>query len=198
MRARMAILLCGKVVRLREIILRDKPKDMLKASPKGTVPVLVLPNGEVIDESLSVMAWAIGDGFANLASPSNDERALVERNDGPFKHDLDRYKYPNRYQDVDALSHRAAGADFISLLNDRIKKTGGLSSSESIFGDIAIFPFIRQFRIADPTWFDANTWPDVHAWLERHINSDLFVRAMKKYPLWNDTGEEFIFGADEN
>ena len=194
MRARMALLLCGRQVQLRELILRDKPEEMLAASPKGTVPVLVLPNGQVIDESLGVMEWAIGDGHEALSLPGAEERALIERNDGPFKHDLDRYKYPSRYGDVDPLVHRSSGADFITILNEKIEGRGQLSETPQGFADIAIFPFVRQFRIADPAWFDAQGWPALHAWLERHLGSALFAEAMRKFLLWKDTGEQNLFG----
>ncbi|MEM6748438.1 MAG: glutathione S-transferase [Pseudomonadota bacterium] len=194
MRARMALLLSGKTVRLRELILRNKPDEMLAASPKGTVPVLVLPEGEVIDESLAIMEWAIATGSGNLAPPSGDERALIARNDGPFKRDLDRYKYPDRYDDIDPLAHRASGAEFLSSLNDRLAENGHLSAQPDGFADIGIVPFVRQFRIADPDWFDAQEWPALHPWLERHMSSAVFTKAMTKFPLWQDTGEEAVFG----
>jgi len=195
MRARMALLLSGKTVRLRELILRDKPAEMLAASPKGTVPVLVQPDGQVIDESLAVMQWAIETGTACLDLPTQAELDLIERNDGPFKADLDRYKYPNRYEDVDLAEHQANGAAFLSLLNEQLSASGTLSTEQGGFADIAIFPFIRQFRIADPQWFDAQDWPALHAWLKRHMESALFSQAMTKFSLWNETGEEHRFGA---
>ncbi|MEO1657586.1 MAG: glutathione S-transferase [Pseudomonadota bacterium] len=194
MRARMALLLNGKTVRLRELILRDKPEEMLEASPKGTVPVLVLPDGTVIDESLAVMEWAITTGEGALEAPTEDERSLIDRNDGPFKHDLDRYKYPNRYDDVDPLAHRSSGAEFLSTLNERLRSAGHLSAHTDGFADIGIFPFVRQFRIADQAWFDAQDWPALHAWLDRHMTRDLFTKAMAKFPLWKETGEEVLFG----
>ena len=195
MRARMALLLSGKTVRLRELVLRDKPAEMLAASPKGTVPVLVQHDGRVIDESLAVMQWAIATGTDRLAAPTQAELELIERNDGPFKADLDRYKYPNRYEDVNPAEHQANGAAFISLLNEQLSASGTLSTQQGGFADIAIFPFIRQFRIADPEWFDAQDWPALHGWLKQHMESELFSRAMAKFSLWNDTGEEHLFGA---
>lgn len=192
MRARMALVLSGHRVRIRELILRDKPEAMLEASPKGTVPVLVLPTGDVIDESLAVMIWAIDEGSGPLQRPSDDERALIERNDGPFKHDLDRYKYPNRYEGVDPIAHRASGGEFIQALNERIIHHGQLAGEHSGFADYAIFPFIRQFRIADQEWFDAQDWSGVHGWLQGHLASDVFLQIMQKYPLWNDTQDECL------
>ncbi|MEM9233948.1 MAG: glutathione S-transferase [Pseudomonadota bacterium] len=194
MRARMALLLCGRKVRLRELILRDKPEEMLAASPKGTVPVLVLPDGKVIDESLAVMEWALAQN-SNLAPPIEEMQELIAENDGPFKHHLDRYKYTNRYEDADETEHREAGAAFIAKLNSRLEQHGQLYDQRPSFADYAIFPFIRQFRIADIDWFDAQDWQPLHAWLKGHMESDLFKAIMVKFPLWNDTGEEILFGA---
>ena len=196
MRARMAILLSGQKVRLRELILRDKPAEMLEASPKGTVPVLVLASGKVIDESLAVMEWAAQLAPSKIDLPTEESRALIARNDGQFKHDLDRYKYPSRYEDVDPMAHRQSGGEFLSALNTQLEGQAELSGAKPGFADFAIFPFVRQFRIADPEWFDAQPWPALHPWLERHMTSDLFAAAMKKFSLWNETGEEHIFGGD--
>ena len=192
MRARMSLVLAEKPVRLRELVLRDKPAPMLEASPKGTVPVLVLNNGQVIDESLDVMAWAKEPAWIKGA-----HHELVARNDGPFKRDLDRYKYPNRYQDVDPLLHRESGASFLRELNAVLEQPPHLSGEQPGFADYAIFPFVRQFRIPDVDWFEAQPWPALLAWLAGHLASDVFVRSMKKYPLWNDTQEEFVFGVED-
>lgn len=193
MRARMALILGARKVRLRELILRDKPEEMLEASPKGTVPVLILPSGQVIDESLAVMNWAL-EGSPLLDEPTEDLRKLVTENDGPFKYHLDRYKYATRYEDVDETEHREEGSAFISMLNERLASKGQLSGARPGFADYAIFPFIRQFRIADPEWFDAQDWPHLHPWLKTHMKSDLFTRIMPKFPLWKETGEEILFG----
>ncbi|RFB05383.1 glutathione S-transferase [Parvularcula marina] len=196
MRARMALCLMGHKVRLREILLKDKPEEMLTASPKGTVPALVLPDGEVIDESLAVMEWAVRTGEGPLLPLTEEMRELIAENDGPFKHHLDRYKYATRYEDADAEVHRAAGAAFITGLNERLTVGGQLFGTVPSFADYAIFPFIRQFRIADMDWFDAQDWPHVHTWLARHMASPLFTTIMQKFPLWKETGEEVLFGRD--
>lgn len=195
MRARMALWLSGKTVRLREILLKDKPQAMLDASPKGTVPVLVLPDGRVIDESLAVMEWAVETGEGPLALPSDMLRERIEENDGPFKHHLDRYKYASRYEGADAATHRTAGAETLARLDRLLGEEGQLSGAAPGFADYAIFPFVRQFRIADPDWFDAQAWPALHPWLEGHLNSTVFAAIMPKFPLWKETGEEIVFGA---
>jgi len=188
MRARMALILAGKTVRLRELILRDKPAEMLEASPKGTVPVLVLTDGTVLDESLDVMRWAMGEDWITGAHAQ-----FVERNDGPFKRDLDRYKYPNRYEDVDPLTHRQQGAAFLQDLEAVLAQQPQLAGERAGPPDYAIVPFVRQFRIADAAWFDEQPWPRLHAWLAQHMESDVFVRCMTKFALWNESREEHLF-----
>ena len=197
MRARMALWMAGITVELREVKLANKPPELAKASPKATVPVLLLPGGAVLDERIAIMRWALERSDPEGWLVGNDA-AVIERNDGPFKRHLDRYKYPNRYPNTDPLLHRASGSRFIQMLSDRLKEAGRLSNGSSVFADIAIFPFIRQFRIADPAWFDQQDWPDLHRWLDQHVTSRAFIRCMMKYPLWKETGEEALFGADEH
>ena len=191
MRARMAIAVSGTHVRLREILLKDKPREMLAASAKGTVPVLVC--GEtVIDESIDVMNWALAkhDPENWLASRDN---SLIAGNDGSFKHHLDRYKYTNRYQGADAEEHRAAGFELLTKLEARLMDHDYLHGDKRGFTDIAIFPFVRQFRIADKIWFDAAPVPNVQRWLKLLAESKLFKSVMDKYPLWKETGEDIRF-----
>ena len=118
MRARLALAISETSYVLREVVLARKPAAMLEASPKGTVPVLVLSDGTVIDESIDILRWALAqdnpEGWLE-----RDDAALIERNDGPFKHDLDRYKYPERH-DSDAMTHRERGMEFLSLLDERL------------------------------------------------------------------------------
>lgn len=191
MRARMAIAASGTPVRLREILLRDKPDEMLAASPKGTVPVLV-DSGKVIDESLDVMRWALARNDPEDWLARKDD-ALIKENDGPFKHHLDRYKYSTRYEGADAEEHRAAGFEFLQKLEARLAGSDCLHGTERGFTDIAIFPFVRQFRIADKEWFDAAPIPNVRRWLKVLTDSVLFKSVMEKYPLWKETGENVDF-----
>ncbi|MEO1137125.1 MAG: glutathione S-transferase [Pseudomonadota bacterium] len=188
MRGRMAIAISETPVRLREILLRDKPDEMLAASPKGTVPVLVLGE-DVIDESIDVMDWALARRDPEGWLIRRDD-ALIAENDGPFKHHLDRYKYSTRYEDTDKETHRTEGFEFLKTLEMRLQDQPFLHGEARGLSDIAIFPFIRQFRIADPDWFDAQPIPNVQRWLNTLMESDLFKSVMKKYPLWKETGEE--------
>lgn len=191
MRARMAIAVSGTPVRLREILLRDKPDEMLAASPKGTVPVLV-DGDNVIHESLDVMSWALARNDPK-GWLSNKDDTLIAANDGPFKHHLDRYKYSIRYEGSDAEEHRTAGFEFIQKLEAHLADSEYLHGSERGLTDIAIFPFVRQFRIAGKDWFDAAPIPNVQRWLTTLTESALFNSVMKKYPLWKEAGEEIQF-----
>jgi glutathione S-transferase len=183
MRARMALTISGVDVELREVKLSAKPRAMLEASPKGTVPVLVLPDGMVIDESLDIMRWALGrhDPEGWLA---RDDAVLIAANDGGFKQALDRYKYPERY-DGDVAGHRARGLAFLATLDDRLSAAGQLCGSARGLADAAIMPFVRQFAAVDSAWFAAQRLPHLKAWLARHLASDLFERIMVRSALWS-------------
>ncbi|WOI53437.1 glutathione S-transferase [Parvularcula sp. LCG005] len=194
MRARLAICLGGQQVRLRELILRDKPDHMLSLSEKGTVPVLMLNDGTVIDESLDVMMWAVGKD-PKICPPDlmKDMRDIIATNDGPFKHHLDRYKYATRYEGTDADEHRAAGFEILVGLAERLRGGGELTGSVARLVDYAVFPFVRQFRIADPDWFDAQAIPALQHWLQRHCEAGIFKTVMQKFSLWNDSQTEHVF-----
>jgi glutathione S-transferase len=183
MRARMAIAVSGVEVEHREIMLRDKPAEMLAASPKGTVPVLVLPDGAVIDESLDIMRWALSQNDPDGWLGRIDD-GLIAENDGPFKAALDRYKYPHRYGLNDGLEYRGLGRAFLDALVDRLKEAQYLCGAQAGFTDIAIFPFIRQFAATDVGWFDAQPLPALQRWLGAMISLPLFADIMVKRPVW--------------
>lgn len=187
MRARMALIVSGLDYEHREILLRDKPVSMLAASPKGTVPVLVLADGEVIDESLDIMRWALkwSDPEEWLAGA---EPAPVADYDSVFKHHLDRYKYAARYAD-DPLSHRAAALQMLSRLDARLADQEFLGGAARGFADIAIFPFVRQFSGVDPAWFGSEAPSNVQRWLAALTASELFERAMVRRTLWIETND---------
>lgn len=179
-RARLALAVSGTRCELREVTLRAKPAAMLSASPKGTVPVLVLPGGEVIDQSLDIMRWALGrrDPEQWLA---RDDAGLIAENDGAFKHALDRYKYPERYT-LDPLAHRALGLAFLHALDARLAAHGQLCGSARGVADAAIMPFVRQFAAVDRDWFDAQPLPHLRTWLDGHLASALFEAIMLRVP----------------
>lgn len=182
MRARMALTISGIEVETREVVLRDKPQAMLDVSPKGTVPVLVLEDRTVIDESIDVMRWALARN-----DPENwldgDDTELLAAIDGPFKHHLDRYKYSTRH-DTDPQEQRAAAYGILEQMDARLTRSPYLCGDTRTLIDIATFPFIRQFANADRAWFDAQPISHLQVWLERLIESELFARIMVKRDQW--------------
>ena len=183
MRARLALAVSGTRYEVRELSLRAKPAAMLTASAKGTVPVLVLPDGEVIDQSLDIMRWALTacDPEGWLA---RDDPSLISANDGSFKHDLDRYKYPDRHE-ADALMHRERGLAFLGELDARLSVSTFLGGPVRGMTDAAIVPFVRQFAGVDPDWFAAQHLPHLRRWLQGILASSLFQSIMVRAPLWN-------------
>ena len=189
MRARLALAVSGVDHELREVSLKSKPAEMLAASPKGTVPVLVLTSGEVIDESLDIMRWALSQNDPEgclTQGPMDDMLALIAGNDGEFKHSLDRYKYPNRYPlesggdlQAFAIAHRSKAATWLQTLESRLSE-GWLFSDRASLADVATLPFVRQFANTDPEWFAAQLWSLMLGWLDRFEASALFESVMAK------------------
>ena len=182
MRARMALAVSETEVEHREVVLRDKPEAMLEVSPKGTVPVVVLGDGTVIEESIDVMRWAL-DSNDPEQWLSGDDRDLIETIDGPFKHHLDRYKYSTRH-DSDPAEHRAAALAILQQLEERLSQSRYLCGDRRSMADIATFPFIRQFTNTDREWFDAQPLPHLQRWLAEHLDSPLFKQIMVKHDQW--------------
>jgi glutathione S-transferase len=188
----MAIAASGVRVELREVVLRDKPPEMIAVSPKGTVPVLVLGDGQVVDESLDIMRWALAQNDpANWLAHA--DAGMVAANDGPFKQALDRYKYPHRYGLADGLEHRDAALKHLSGLNAILAAQRYLGGSAPAFTDIALFPFVRQFAATDQIWFDALPLSALQAWLHGLLASDLFGQIMTRYPKWTAGDEVAVF-----
>lgn len=188
MRARMALQYAGIDVEIREIALRQKPQHMIAVSPKATVPVLVLTDETVIDESLAIMFWALNqkdtDGWLDI--DLSDAKALIQINDGWFKRALDAYKYADRYPEKTQAEHRAVGEVFLEQLEVLLQQHQGLCGHLPSLADIAIFPFIRQFKGVDSEWFETSPYPKVNAWLTTLIQSELFIRIMQKHPTYLD------------
>lgn len=190
MRARLALYASGVMVELREVALRYKPSSMLEASPKGSVPVLVLPDGRVIDESWNIMQWALQQGdpdgwlgensiYIDAATP------LLFENDTIFKTNLDRYKYADRYPEYPQIHYRCAAESFLQQLECRLGTAHFLLGDTMSIADVAIFPFIRQFSVVDKGWFAQAPYPLLRRWLEIFLSSENFSAVMKKYPVWH-------------
>lgn len=193
MRARMALLHAGVAFDVCEVVLRDKPADLLALSPKGTVPVLRLPDGHVLDESLDIMRWAFhaagdtGGWWARAQTAVN--QSLLAACDGDFKHHLDRFKYPERFarnDDAQASAqarqhHRMQAATaLLRPLDAQLRASGQLGGHAPCAADIAIFPFVRQFEAVDPAGFEELALPAVAAWLRGWRAHPLFLAAMHR------------------
>ena len=207
MRARLAIAVSGVQLEQREVVLRSKPPEMLAASPKGTVPVLLLPGGEVIEQSLDIMLWALRlndpqQWLTPKGAALEDMLALVSCSDGAFKQSLDRYKYPNRYADEStvesagesaeksasetkafAVTHRTQCATWLEGLEARLA-SGWLCGPNASLADMALLPFVRQFAHTDASWFASQPWPRLQAWLAAFETSAIYLAVMEKHPPW--------------
>ncbi len=190
MRARLALAYSGQRVELREIVLKNKPQTMLDISPKGTVPVLLLDSGRVVDESRDIMSWALSNH-----DPKNWLRAdnkqlnmqihrLMDRNDAEFKGFLDKYKYADRFPEFSQQDYRQQGEAFLATLESLLAKHQYLLDDRVSVADIAIFPFVRQFAFVDQAWFFASDYPALINWLNNMLASQLFADIMFKYPAW--------------
>ncbi|MCA0041957.1 glutathione S-transferase [Celeribacter litoreus] len=185
MRARLAIASAGIEVELREIVLRDKPAEMLAASPKGTVPVLIVSD-QVIDESRDIMDWALAQNdpecLLDMPAEGEDWIAAIE---GPFKTALDRYKYDTRYEDADATAEREVAASILRQVDPQLRQTPWLFGEKPSLADLATITFVRQYAMVDRDWFNAQDWPGVIGWLDRFLDSPRFAAIMTKYEKWN-------------
>lgn len=184
-RARLALWQAGVTVQLHEVSLRDKPAELLRLSPKGTVPVLQLPDGTVLEQSLDIMQWALAqhdpDGWLQV-TPMDEMLALIARNDGPFKHLLDRYKYPERHPERSAAEWRDEAVRIhLADLDTRLQAHPCLFGAHWSLADMALLPFVRQFAQVDRVWFDATpALPALRAWLQRGLDLPLFAAVMAK------------------
>lgn len=189
MRARLAVQASGIPVQLREISLKAKPPELLQASPKGTVPVLVLADGRVIEQSLEIMLWALGQhdptGWLPASDVAMDDAlACIAVNDGPFKQALDRYKYPARFGLADGKAHRDEGATVLQQWEDHLAVQPCLNGAQWGLQDAAIVPFVRQFAHTDKAWFAEQNWPQLQQWLALFETSTTFAAVMEKVPFW--------------
>ena len=191
MRARLALAVSGQACELREVVLRNKPQGLLQASPKATVPVLVLAEGLVLDQSLDIMRWALKrHDPAGWLTPSGgseaDMLALITECDSHFKQALDRCKYPSRYPDADAPLARTQAVEWLQDLEARLTQHPFLFGDHAALADMAIAPFVRQFAGIDAMWWDSQPWPHLQAWLAQWQASSLFDSVMHKLPAWVD------------
>ena len=196
MRARLALLFAELPVELREIVLKNKPSQMLAISPKGTVPVLQLPEGKVIEESRDIMVWALehndkqGLLDAKLIKQAND---LLDKNDHEFKHWLDHYKYADRYPEMSQAEYQERGEVFLQSLEALLNKNAYLLGDSISIADIGIMPFVRQFAHVDRDVFYGLPYPKLQRWLQDWLEHPLFKQAMTKFDPWQEGDEVIIF-----
>jgi len=192
MRARLALHASGIAIEHREVLLKNKPAHLLALSPKGTVPVLWLPgaaDGRLLEQSLDIMLWALRQRDPLGWLPASDAGmadalALIAHNDGPFKQQLDRYKYPNRSGLESGVADRDEAAIWLRTLDARLRKQPELAGEHFGMADAAVAPFVRQYAHTDPTWFAAQPWPALASWLTKFESSDLFQAIMHKHAPW--------------
>ena len=189
MRARLALHVSGQVCELREVVLVNKPAALLQASPKGTVPVLVEPNGSVLDQSLDIMLWALrrhdpAHWLGTSDAPTDAMLHWVTRCDSDFKFHLDRYKYPNRFGLVSSTESRTQGAVFLHDLDQQLRQHPYLMGAHFSLADAALAPFVRQFAHTNPAWFGEQPWAPLQNWLAGFENSILFLQVMQRYEAW--------------
>lgn len=197
-RARLAIRVSGQQVELREVKLVDKPVSLLGYSAKATVPVLVLPDGTVIDESREIMHWALSQHDPYNWLPQDQTQrmeinALIDRNDAEFKQHIDHYKYAVRFPEQPMTVYRQQAEGFISELEVLLTTRRFLSGDGCSLADMAILPFVRQFAHVDKAWFDQTAYSHLQAWLDDFLNSALFLSLMDKYQPWQPGDAALIF-----
>lgn len=206
MRARLALLHAGIRCEMREILLKAKPSQMLDVSNKGTVPVLVLINGEVIDESLDIMHWALSQTTKQNKTPDSQDwlmdenlskteiNLLIERNDYEFKEALDKFKYFDRHPENPQNYYLEQAMPYLETLENILQNNVYLGGSQFRLLDAAALPFIRQFSMVDQQMFNALPLKKLQIWLENGLNSELFKNIMPKYPLWEPDNPLVTFG----
>ncbi len=196
MRARLGLLFAELPVELREITLKNKPAKMLAISPKGTVPVLQLADGVVIEESWEIMEWALEQQDPQeLLNPKtlHQGNTLIEQNDQEFKHWLDRYKYADRHLEMTQTEYRQKGEAFLQILEALLTKNTYLLGDSVTIADIGIMPFVRQFAHVDRDIFYSLPYPKLQIWLKNWLAHPLFIQAMTKFQPWQDGDEPLIF-----
>jgi len=198
MRARLALAAADITVSLREVVLKDKPLALRSISTKATVPVLQLPDHTVIDESLDIVLWALeqndADGWLDYSATLRHEMAaLVQANDGDFKHHLDRYKYADRFPKDDASQALPGCEHFLAGLEHRLAHSAYLFGDRLSYADMVIVPFVRQFAHADRQAFDRMPYPRLRQWLDGLMQADLFLSVMTKYKAWQPQDPELLW-----
>jgi glutathione S-transferase len=219
MRARLALMHCGAQCILREVLLKDKPAQLIEVSNKGTVPVLVLPivdkdstsRYRVLDESIDIMHWAMNENpsrhlqnaeqwLINETMSADEINALINQNDFEFKDQLDKYKYSDRHPEHPQDYYLEQSMPFLEKLESILCHSPYLGGSQFRFPDAAILPFIRQFSMVKPEQFNALPLANLQHWLAKGLESDLFISVMDKTPQWKaeSVEDQVVFGKSQD
>ena len=204
-RARSALYFSKTKFEIREVLLSKKPPQMIEASQKGTVPILVLKD-LVFDESFDIVVWSLNNNDElNLLNPYKENKKntirLISKIDNEFKYHLDRYKYSSRYENdhdfLGKLKHRNIALSFLNEIEEVLKENTYLYQNKISILDLCIFPLIRQFKIADIEWFRNNQrLKNINSWLEGILNEDFFKIIMRKYKPWESSKAPEYFSYD--
>lgn len=188
-RTRMTLAYAGIDYEHREVELKRKPQAMLQASPKGTVPVLVQPDGQVLDESLDIMRWALDqsdpDGWLDYPQQTQDEFwVALDELEAEFKPKLDVFKYRSHLEPEESQAQRDGCVQMLATLEAILADQPQLASAKVSLLDIGWLPFVRQFANVDAAWFTSLPLPNLQAWLSAHLQGELFLSVMTKHPRW--------------
>ncbi|MFT6070104.1 MAG: glutathione S-transferase [Bacteriovoracaceae bacterium] len=189
-------------VMLRAVVTKDKPADMLELSPKGTVPILLLLDGTLIDESLDIMIWALNKNdpddllFGEQPEVYSKMIELIKKGDGEFRTNLSAYKHHKRYHLEDEVKLRTLCEEYILELENLLSDKDFFMGDRLSLADLALLPFVRQFANVDKKWFRSAPYPRLTLWLKKQMQSLLFTKTMRKYPLWLETKEQYLFSWD--
>jgi len=196
----MGLLLAKQAVILRDVIMKDKPEEMLAASPKATVPVLVLNNGSVIDQSLDIMLWALNKSdpinllYSHQPNMLAEMLELIQHNDNVFVESLKKYKAASRYHDIEKATYREHCEKYINFLEQRLNQQEYIMGNKPSLVDYAVLPFIRQFSRVERQWYIQAPYPSLQRWLTAQYQQAIFTKAMVKYPPWKESQTPVLFG----
>jgi glutathione S-transferase len=199
-RARLAIYASGQQVHLRDLVLSDKPTEMLAVSPKGTVPVLVTLDNAVIDESLSIMQWAFSqtdpNDYLHKSAPNAlaEMLVMIERFDTEFKGHLEQYRCSKRYHETSLIQDRQKCEPYLVDLEMRLCQHQYLMSDKPSLADLALMPFVRQFARVERQWYLQSPYPKLRQWLNGYLQSKMFTKVMTQQRMWLDLKEDVVFG----
>ena len=190
----MALAAANSVVELREVLLKDKPADLTAVSPKATVPVLVLPDRQILEESLDIIDWALNQSDPlHWARGRTGETDWIQRCDGELKTWLDRYKYADRFPEASAEHYRQKAEQTLQHMENAFEAHRWLGGVSASVADVAVFPFVRQFAAVEPQWWTQAPYPKVRAWLAYWLDSTLFASVMENIRAGNQSSPSRCF-----